>query len=60
MRLSIKYLQNKKEVSLKTPRAAWRIVEHEAIGWFPWPKRYKTKQDARKAINKISLDGFPE
>lgn len=63
MRLSVKHLRRKEyggedEVKPETQHGSWRVVEHTGAGWFPWPKRYDSKQQARKAIDKITWKGF--
>lgn len=64
MRLSVKHLQNNActhghdEVKPGTQYGFWRVVEHTGAGWFPWPRRFKTKQQAKKAIEKITWRGI--
>ena len=50
------YTHAEEEVPKGTAFGFWRIVEHTAAGWFPWPALYHTRKAASEALERCTID----
>ena len=65
MNLSVKHLRQneysrtEEEVPEGAQYGAWYVVEHTRAGWFPWPARYSTRDEAERARDRAIERGRP-